>query len=44
MRQIIRKPIVTEKVVEMNEEGVYGFIVDDSANKIEIIERTQWSK
>lgn len=36
MRQIIKKPIVTEKVVEMNEDGVYGFIVDDKANKLEI--------
>jgi len=36
MREIIKKPIVTEKVVEMNESGVYGFVVDDNANKLEI--------
>ncbi len=36
MKQIIKKPIVTEKVVEMNEAGVYGFVVNDDANKVEI--------
>ena len=33
---VLRKPLVTEKVSEMNESGKYGFIVDKSANKIEI--------
>ena len=33
---ILKKPLVTEKVSEMNESGKYGFIVDKSANKIEI--------
>ena len=36
MKQIIKKAIVTEKVVEMNEAGVYGFVVSDDANKVEI--------
>lgn len=34
--QILKKPIVTEKVTEMNEKGIYGFIVDRRANKIQI--------
>lgn len=33
---ILRKPLVTEKVSAMNESGKYGFIVDKSANKVEI--------
>ena len=36
--EILKKPIVTEKVSEMNESGVYGFIVDPKANKIQIKE------
>lgn len=34
--QILQKPIITEKVTSMNEDGVYGFIVDKRANKIQI--------
>ena len=33
---ILRKPLVTEKVSALNESGKYGFIVDKSANKVEI--------
>lgn len=33
---VLVKPLVTEKVSELNEKGVYGFVVDDNANKIEI--------
>lgn len=33
---ILKKPIVTEKVSAQNEKGVYGFVVDNKANKVEI--------
>lgn len=33
---ILIKPIITEKVAALNEDGKYGFIVDKSANKIQI--------
>ena len=33
---ILKRPIVTEKVTEMQEKGVYGFEVDKDANKISI--------
>ncbi|OEK03547.1 50S ribosomal protein L23 [Roseivirga sp. 4D4] len=33
---ILKKPLVTEKVSELNESGKYGFIVDENANKVEI--------
>jgi large subunit ribosomal protein L23 len=33
---ILKKPLVTEKVASQNEKGVYGFVVDKSANKVEI--------
>jgi large subunit ribosomal protein L23 len=33
---VLLKPLVTEKVSELNEKGVYGFIVADNANKVEI--------
>lgn len=33
---VLKKPLVTEKVSALNEKGKYGFIVDDSANKIQI--------
>jgi large subunit ribosomal protein L23 len=36
MMDIIKKPIVTEKVSQLNESGVYGFEVDKRANKIQI--------
>lgn len=33
---VLKKPLVTEKVSALNEKGVYGFIVDLNANKVEI--------
>lgn len=33
---VLIKPLVTEKVAAMNEKGVFGFIVDRKANKIQI--------
>jgi len=33
---VLIRPLVTEKVSELNEKGKYGFIVDKKANKIEI--------
>jgi len=33
---ILKSPLVTEKVSALNEKGKYGFIVEKSANKIEI--------
>ncbi len=37
MRNILIRPLVTEKMTELNESsGQYGFIVDNSANKLQI--------
>jgi len=33
---VLKKPLVTEKVSELNEKGKYGFIVDKNANKLDI--------
>lgn len=33
---VLKKPLVTEKVSALNEQGKYGFIVDGRANKVEI--------
>ena len=33
---ILKSPLVTEKVSSLNEKGKYGFIVDVTANKVEI--------
>ncbi|NMM49433.1 50S ribosomal protein L23 [Marinigracilibium pacificum] len=33
---VLIKPIVTEKVSEMNESGKYGFVVSRKANKLQI--------
>lgn len=33
---ILKRPLVTEKVSALNEKGKYGFVVDGSANKLEI--------
>lgn len=41
--QILKRPIVTEKISTQNERGVYGFVVDKGANKLQIrdaIEKT----
>ena len=36
MRSIIKRPIVTEKMTDLQEKGHYAFEVDFHANKIEI--------
>ena len=33
---ILKKPLVTEKVSALNEKGKYGFVVETTANKVEI--------
>lgn len=33
---VLKKPLVTEKISEKNEQGKYGFIVDKRANKLQI--------
>ena len=33
---ILIKPLITEKFSSMNEHGKYGFVVDRSANKVQI--------
>ncbi|MGB3588848.1 MAG: 50S ribosomal protein L23 [Tunicatimonas sp.] len=33
---ILKKPLVTEKISEQNEQGKYGFVVDRRANKLQI--------
>lgn len=33
---ILKKPLITEKISAMNEKGVYGFVVEKRANKPEI--------
>lgn len=32
----LKKPIINEKFSALNEKGIYGFIVEKNANKIEI--------
>jgi large subunit ribosomal protein L23 len=36
--QVIKRPLVTERSVDMAEEGIYSFEVDRDANKLEIRE------
>jgi large subunit ribosomal protein L23 len=33
---VLKKPIVTEKMTELNEKGKYAFVVDKKSNKVEI--------
>lgn len=33
---ILKRPLVTEKISALNEKGVYGFVVNKTANKVEI--------
>ncbi len=33
---ILKKPLITEKISAMNERGIYGFIVEKKASKPEI--------
>lgn len=40
---VLKRPLVTEKISALNEKGVYGFVVNLTANKVEIkkaIEKT----
>lgn len=39
--EILKRPIVTEKVSAQNERGTYGFIVDKRANKLQIREAVE---
>jgi large subunit ribosomal protein L23 len=34
--KILVKPLVTEKITSSNEKGKYGFIVERTANKVQI--------
>ena len=34
--EVLKRPLITEKIAVLNEKGVYGFLVDLKANKIEI--------
>jgi large subunit ribosomal protein L23 len=34
--EILKKPLITEKISAKNEQGVYGFIVEKTAKKPEI--------
>ncbi len=36
MRNILKQPLVTEKITPLNEKGKYGFVVEKSANKVQI--------
>jgi len=33
---VLIKPLVTEKITSLNEKGKYGFVVEKTANKVEI--------
>ena len=33
---VLKRPLVTEKISSLNEKGIYGFVVDNKSNKIEI--------
>lgn len=33
---VLKKPVINEKFAKLNQQGVYGFVVDKDANKIEI--------
>ncbi len=41
MYQVIKRPLVTERSVDMAEQGVYSFEVDRSANKLQIREAVE---
>ena len=33
---VLKKPLVTEKISELNEKGKYGFVVGKTANNVRI--------
>lgn len=39
--QVIKRPLVTERSVDMADQGVYSFEVDRDANKLEIREAVE---
>lgn len=39
--EVLKKPLVTEKISEQNESGKYGFVVDQRANKVQIREAVE---
>lgn len=39
--EILKKPLVTEKISGQNESGKYGFVVDRRANKVQIREAVE---
>jgi large subunit ribosomal protein L23 len=39
--QVLKKPILTEKVAKMQDDGVFAFIVDRKANKYQIKEAVE---
>ena len=41
---VLVKPLVTEKFSAMNEDGKYGFVVQKTANKVEIKKEVENSK
>ncbi len=34
--EILKRPLITEKVTAQNEDGIYGFVVNKKANKLQI--------
>ncbi len=34
--EILKKPLITEKISAMNDRGIYGFVVEKTAKKPEI--------
>ncbi len=39
--EILKRPLITEKMSLANEEGIYGFIVNKGANKLQIKEAVE---
>lgn len=39
--EILKKPLITEKISAMNERGIYGFVVEKTANKPAIKEAVE---
>jgi large subunit ribosomal protein L23 len=33
---ILKQPLITEKISKLNEKGIYGFIVEKTADKLQI--------
>lgn len=39
--EILKRPLITEKVTLQNENGIYGFVVNKNANKLQIKEAVE---